>query len=107
MSQYKYPINLELDDLSEEAKKFYSSCLDFWNYGAVNVTAGILLLAREVERRNKDNEPRLDLNFDPGARLVFSQINSLLRIDTIGGVGPKYQVPDVSVVKRYLENKVK
>lgn len=75
-----HEVNYNLE-LSQEAgsMRFYNDCLKGWSIGAVNVNG---LISSLYEAKNRLG---IDLNTDPGARLLFCQIGALLRLDGIGG----------------------
>lgn len=85
-----HEVNLEIQPQNEKQLNFYKRCLEFWDGGAVNVTAGVNFLARECARRNEAKEEPLNMNTDPGVRLVLAHIGFLTKLDGIGG----WSLPD-------------
>lgn len=82
-------LNLAIEPTdNQEVRKYYEDCLVYAGYGphgggACNAHAGLRFLVGAVDRLGGIDV--VNLNNDPGARLVMAHIASLLGLDGIGG----------------------
>ena len=63
---------------TEELRAFYAKCVLFWE-GACNAGAGLRFIVHDAACLG------LDLNTDPGVRLVLGHIAYLMALDGLGG----------------------